>query len=92
VQLATEKHLNLKQLKFFVIDECDKVLEKHGEFGAALWALLCVPGSCFCCPCEYACTCVSILHHLVRVLVQTTVSARVAMGCMYMFQWLPLIL
>jgi superfamily II DNA/RNA helicase len=24
--------LNLKSLKFFVIDECDKVLEKHGEW------------------------------------------------------------
>lgn len=31
VQLVTEKSLGLKQLKFFVIDECDKVLEKSGE-------------------------------------------------------------
>jgi hypothetical protein len=31
LQLVLEKHLSLKQLKFFVIDECDKVLEKHGE-------------------------------------------------------------
>lgn len=31
LQLVSEKHLSLKQLKFFVIDECDKVLEKHGE-------------------------------------------------------------
>jgi superfamily II DNA/RNA helicase len=30
-QLVLEKHMSLKQLKFFVIDECDKVLEKHGE-------------------------------------------------------------
>jgi ATP-dependent RNA helicase UAP56/SUB2 len=28
-QLALEKDLNLKQVKFFVIDECDKVLEKN---------------------------------------------------------------
>jgi hypothetical protein len=31
LQLALEKDLNLKQIKFFVIDECDKVLEKNGE-------------------------------------------------------------
>jgi superfamily II DNA/RNA helicase len=31
LQLALEKDLNLKQVKFFVIDECDKVLEKNGE-------------------------------------------------------------
>lgn len=31
LQLVQEKHLSLKQLKFFVIDECDKVLEKHGK-------------------------------------------------------------
>jgi superfamily II DNA/RNA helicase len=31
LQLALEKDLNLKQIKFFVIDECDKVLEKLGE-------------------------------------------------------------
>jgi hypothetical protein len=30
-QLVTEKSMSLKQLKFFVIDECDKVLEKSGE-------------------------------------------------------------
>jgi superfamily II DNA/RNA helicase len=28
---VTEKSMSLKQLKFFVIDECDKVLEKSGE-------------------------------------------------------------
>lgn len=32
VQLALEKDLNLKSVKFFVIDECDKVLEKLGEW------------------------------------------------------------
>lgn len=36
VQLALEKDLNLKQIKFFVIDECDKVLEKLGKTVAHL--------------------------------------------------------
>lgn len=39
-----EKSLSLKQLKFFVIDECDKVLEKHGAChagrGAAYTAVI----------------------------------------------------
>lgn len=32
LQLALEKDLKLGQVKFFVIDECDKVLEKLGEW------------------------------------------------------------
>lgn len=32
LQLAKEKHLNLKNLKRFVLDECDKVLETLGRF------------------------------------------------------------
>jgi hypothetical protein len=41
--------MSLKQLKFFVIDECDKVLEKHGEFSrlyGCAHALLTLPCSC----------------------------------------------
>lgn len=30
-QLATEKALNLMTVRHFVVDECDKVLEKLGE-------------------------------------------------------------
>jgi len=31
-QLATEKALNLATVRHFVVDECDKVLEKLGEY------------------------------------------------------------
>jgi len=31
LQLAKEKHLNLKCLKRFILDECDKVLETLGN-------------------------------------------------------------
>jgi superfamily II DNA/RNA helicase len=31
-QLANEKALNLSTVRHFVIDECDKVLEKLGEW------------------------------------------------------------
>lgn len=31
VQLAKEGALNLKQIRFFVLDECDKMLEKLGK-------------------------------------------------------------
>jgi superfamily II DNA/RNA helicase len=32
LDLLKRKHLNLEKLKTFVIDECDKVLEKIGKF------------------------------------------------------------
>ena len=35
LQLAKEGALNLKNIRFFVLDECDKMLEKLGEQGAA---------------------------------------------------------
>jgi hypothetical protein len=90
VQLATEKHLNLKQLKFFVIDECDKVLEKHGELTAALRALLFGRHACLRGPCEYACTCLALFPPpFTAVLVRTTASEQVALGCVCTFQWLP---
>ena len=31
-QLVREKDLNLKDVKYFIVDECDKVLDKAGEF------------------------------------------------------------
>lgn len=57
LQLVTEGILKLKQLKFFVIDECDKVLEKHGECSTSLFhqgklrsATCKAPPPCWCHP------------------------------------------
>lgn len=33
LQLVKEKDLNLRDIRFFVVDECDKVLDKAGAVG-----------------------------------------------------------
>lgn len=35
LQLAKDGTLNLKHIRFFVLDECDKMLEKLGKLGIA---------------------------------------------------------
>ena len=58
LQLALEKDLKLNQVKFFVIDECDKVLEKLGEWSTRIGMRL----SSFLWP-E---SCVCLVHHVKR--------------------------
>ena len=41
MQLVKEKDLDLSTVKYFVVDECDKVLDKPGEaHGVIIWLSL----------------------------------------------------